>query len=493
MRRPNTLLMALAISTLTACTATPATAPAQPGAFTVAVAEPATLLPGQAADQPGTLLVGALWTPLFTLDQPGGAPVPAAAERIESPDQRRWTIRLRPGWRFHDNSPVTANSYVQTWQLARQEKWAAAGLLDQLGVQELSAPDEVTLQVALAAPQRHFPVALTSTLLAPLADSARDRRDWKTLIGNGPYRAEGQWANGIKLIANPDYAGATKARARTITVRVADPAAQYAKLQSGEIDLATEIPADRHGELSTQFATRGRTWPQPETTYLAFPPRPEFADTARRHALSMAIDREALATGPLKHRVSQATALLSEALGADRKDSACRPCVHDVQAAALLARQSELPKTLTLWFNQDTDARDWTGLLVTQLRQALNTETITAKGLPDAEYRKALRDKSFDGPYVLTARAAYPHPTALLGQLAERTGFSHPTLTELLTTASTADSADRDLRLAENLLLRELPLAPLWSPHGHLYWAPRLSEVTPDPVTGLRLAAIRAA
>lgn len=492
MRRRNTLLMALAVSGLTACTTPEAPAPAQPGTFTMAVTEPAALLPGQALDQPGKLLVGALWTPLMTVDNPGAAPVPAAAEKVESPDQRRWTIRLRPGWRFHDNTPVTARSYAQTWAMARQQRWAAAGLLDQLQVQEVATPDDLTVEVTLAAAQRHFPVALTSTLLAPLSEQALTRRDWKTLIGNGPYRAEGQWSQGIRLTANPAYAGATKAKSEAIKVVVATAEAQYAQLTAGGIDLATEIPAAEHGKLTSQFANRSTTWPQPEATYLAFPARPEYADPARRHALSMAVDREALATGPLSHRVTPATALLPAALGADRKDSACRPCVHDVQAAALLARQSELPKNLTVYFNQDTDQRTWIEPLAAQLRLSLNAEAITTKGLPAAEYTDRLDHHRFDGPYLLTAHATYPHPTALLSRLATQVGFTHPSFAELLAGADTSEAADRDLRLAENIALRELPLAPLWSPHGHLYWSTRLADVTPDPVTGLRLAGIRA-
>ncbi|MCO1582521.1 ABC transporter substrate-binding protein [Crossiella sp. SN42] len=492
MRRRDTLLTALAVSALTACTTAETPPPPQPGTFTIAVTEPATLLPGQAVDHPGKLLTGALWTPLLAADNPGAAPVPAAAERVESPDQRRWTIRLRPGWRFHDKTPVTAKSYAQTWAAARQEKWAAGALLDELGVREVGAPDELTLEVTLAKPLRHFPVALTSTLLAPLTEAALTRKDWTTLVGNGPFRAERPWSNGTRLVANPDYAGATKAKSEAITVLVADAAAQYAQLTAGKIDLATEIPAAEHGQLTGQFASRSATWPQPEATYLAFPARPEFADQARRHALSMGIDREALATGPLAHRVTPATALLPQALGADRKDSACRPCNHDVQAAALLARQSELPKNLTIYFNQDTDQRTWAEPLAAQLRLSLNAPEIKAKGLPAAEYTESARHHRFDGPYLLTARAAYPHPTALLTTLAAEVGFTNATYTELITTAATSDAADRDLRLAENIALRELPLAPLWSPHGHLYWSTRLAEVTPDPVTGLRLSAIRA-
>ncbi|WP_410645183.1 hypothetical protein [Amycolatopsis sp. lyj-346] len=44
--------------------------------------------------------------------------------------------------------------------------------------------------------------------------------------------------------------------------------------------------------------------------------------------------------------------------------------------------------------------------------------------------------------------------------------------------------------LAENQLLRDLPVVPLWSGHGHAVWAPRVHDVTATPFTGLVLAGI---
>ena len=37
-----------------------------------------------------------------------------------------WTVKLRPGWKFHDGTPVTAQSYVDTWQAIAGENWEVA-------------------------------------------------------------------------------------------------------------------------------------------------------------------------------------------------------------------------------------------------------------------------------------------------------------------------------------------------------------------------------
>ncbi|MBP2477404.1 oligopeptide transport system substrate-binding protein [Crossiella equi] len=495
MRPRNTLRTALvtcAALVLAACSGPGAEPAPKAGQLRLAVVEPATLLPGQAQDQAGRLLAGALWTPLLTVDTPRQAPEPAAAERVDSPDQRRWTIRLRPGWRFHDGSPVTARAYAETWRAARAQGWAAAAVLDQAGVREVRTPEELTLEVELAAPLAHFPVVLTSLALAPLPELVVARGDWGSLVGNGPYRAERPWAKGAgtRLVAFDGYSGARRARS-AVEVRVVAAEAQYEALTSGRVDLATEITAAEHGELGTRFASSSSAWPQLSGSYLAFPLwRAEFADSARRHAVSMAIDREALATGPLGHRVSPMTGLLPTAVGTGRTDSSCRPCNHDVQAAALLARQGELPKAFPVWFEQADAA--WAEKLVEQLRVALNAPGITAKAVSAERLREAVATRSVDGPWVASVRGGYPHPLAVLGDVAAGTGFEHADFRALVAAAGVAADPWQDLRLAENVVLRELPVAPLWSPHGHLYWSARVSEVRPDPVAGLRLAEVRA-
>lgn len=36
-------------------------------------------------------------------------------ESITSDDQTVWTIKLKPGWTFHNGEPVTAQSFEDAW------------------------------------------------------------------------------------------------------------------------------------------------------------------------------------------------------------------------------------------------------------------------------------------------------------------------------------------------------------------------------------------
>jgi oligopeptide transport system substrate-binding protein len=45
-------------------------------------------------------------------------------------------------------------------------------------------------------------------------------------------------------------------------------------------------------------------------------------------------------------------------------------------------------------------------------------------------------------------------------------------------------------RLIENEVIRELPLIPLWTEHGHAVWAERVRDVTANAAHGIDLTAI---
>ena len=99
--------------------ASPSSAPV--GAVSISATEPAQLLLPAMASESGTGdVVDAMWTGLVDYDPVTAQPRLAHAESITSSDNLTWKIALKPGWTFHDGTPVTAASYVDAWN------WAAA-------------------------------------------------------------------------------------------------------------------------------------------------------------------------------------------------------------------------------------------------------------------------------------------------------------------------------------------------------------------------------
>ncbi|GAA4241667.1 ABC transporter substrate-binding protein [Actinomadura meridiana] len=466
--------------------------PADPR-ISVGAAAPATLLPGDVRDDTGRMIANAVWTGLVSYDPKTGAAVNAAAASITSPDRRVWTVRLRPGATFHDGSPVTSRSFTGAWTTVLREHWAGSRLLSDvagLDAAHLKVTDDRTFVVTLDRPMGGFPALLGDPAFFPLPDRVLASRDWasygRTPVGNGPLRVRSR--NAREIVLTPRKGG------RDVVVKTMPNArTQYTAAESGELDVATRVPTDRHESMNADFGDRHRAVPGRDMTYLAFPGRVErLASPTVRQALSMAIDRSAVTEGPLGHQYSPADALVAPGILPGHREGQCRLCVHDGKAAvAALADAGGLTGPLNLWYEAGRGDDAWVKAVADQLRRELRLD---ARPHPVPDLRKAVQDGTVDGPFAVHATAAYPAPVASLAPLLDAgTGFADGYTTDLLDQAERAATPDEGVipaRLAESAMLRDMPAMPLWSRHDHFVWSERVRGVSAGAFTGLRLAAL---
>ncbi|QFU92315.1 ABC transporter substrate-binding protein [Amycolatopsis sp. YIM 10] len=451
MRLISVLLLA---AVLTACT--PAPEPPAPDVLTVGVTEPGSLVPAEVRDQAGRTVVSALWTPI-------------PAEAATSPDLLTWTVKPPTG-RFHDGTPVTAKSYVDTWRLTGGS----------LGAREITAVDESTVRIVLEHPSGEIPVKLTAPAFLPLPESVLASGDWNGFsrhpIGNGPYRMAAPWepGKGAKLTRITPESG----KPREIELRAGAPGTHYDEVKAGTLDLATEVPGDRHEAMHTDFADRHAMWPLPSAGYLVFPLGDKrFEDAAVRFAFAMAIDRAAVAKGPLGDQADPAKG----ALPGDRS-ATCRPCSHDPAAAKALASQGGFSGEVNLYFAPGEEA--WARALAEQVQAALSVP-VHAKPRPEG---------TLDGPLAITVQAATPGEAVTA--LTAATAYAGAGFGDLVAAASSATGEEeraQRYRLVENQLLRDLPAAPIWTGHGHAVWSPRVRGATALPFRGIELTNITVA
>jgi peptide/nickel transport system substrate-binding protein len=182
-------------------------------------------------------------------------PQPQMAEGAEvSPDQLTWTIRLREGLRFHDNTPVRSADCVAS--LARFAKKDAFGQIFATRLDGFATPDDRTLQIRLTRP---FPLML-DMLAKPDANvpfimpERLARTDPGTaiteMIGSGPYRFLASEYNSGSFVAyakfdgyvprqeKPDWGSGGKVAhyERVEWHVITDPATSGAALRNGEVD-----------------------------------------------------------------------------------------------------------------------------------------------------------------------------------------------------------------------------------------------------------------
>ncbi|EMD24534.1 peptide ABC transporter substrate-binding protein [Amycolatopsis azurea] len=448
-----------------------------PDVLRVGLAAPATLLPADIRDQSGRMLAGALWTPLGDYDPTTGKMTPRAAESVTSPDRTTWTVKLKDGAKFHDGTPVTAQSYVDTWKTIGQEQWQASRVVKELlRAKEITAPDPLTIRLVLDRPSGQTPALLSSPALVPLPASALASRDWAGFaqrpVGNGPFRLDGAWQpSGGTLVRVADAPG----KARVIELKTGDAAAQYDEVKAGKLDLSTVVPGDRHEAMHADFAQRHVMWALPNVSYLGFPlTAAHFSDTTVRHGFALGVDRAALEAGVLGKQVDPAKSLLPPAVAPGERSSTCRPCTFDAGAGKSLLTQAEFPAT-PVHFGQSQ--ANWLRPLADQVTKAV--------GVP-------LAPEPGQGPFALDIGLMTPSPQEVLSEIAKTTGYASDGFADLLKSAEETESADSGevYRLVENQLLRDLPVAPLWSGHGHAVWAERAGDVTATTFGGVDLSAV---
>ncbi|TMR88111.1 peptide ABC transporter substrate-binding protein, partial [Nonomuraea basaltis] len=303
----------------------------------------------------------ALFTPLTRVDTATGKAVNAVAESIESADNKTWTIKLKPGWTFHNGEEVTAQSFADSWNATAYGPNAFSGnflFADFEGYADLNPADgkpktktlsgvevvdKTTLKVTLGKPLSLLPYVLGQNAFAPMPKAAfadLDAFDRKP-IGNGPYKMEGDGltAGVTKVVLRKfgQYKG-EPGDAATIEVKsYQDEAAAYRDLQAGNLDV-TLVSGNNLTDAAGRFKDRLVQVPYPAVVYLGFPLWDKrFSDIKVRQAFAQAIDRDTIVKSLLRGFGRPAKGLAGATVpGGGAAD--CVTCSYDpAKAKALLA------------------------------------------------------------------------------------------------------------------------------------------------------------
>ncbi len=224
-----------------------------------------------------------------------GAPRPAlAAGWTTSADGLEWRFDLRPAARFHDGSPVTAQAAAQALRRAQ----ARPGVMGVLPVEEIAA-DGAQLVLRLSAPSTLvLPVlAQDSTIiLAPASFDASDQA--VAVIGSGPYRIANATQQEVAVERWEHWDGARPSIARARYLSAARPETRALLAESGDADAVYDLdwPSERRLRDNPELTVMDIS--SPRTTLLKVnASHPFLSDVRARTALSLAIDRQAIARG----------------------------------------------------------------------------------------------------------------------------------------------------------------------------------------------------
>lgn len=365
--RPGPLLLAATATAcflVVACTSPPG-GPAEPvpgptvsatpaTVLTLAAGQPASLDPRELDTPESLLLAGQVFDGLVAYDPESLEVVPAAAERWDVEDAgRRFVFHLRRGAEFHDGSPVQAEDFASAWnRLADPVSGAPfdfllervqgfADLQDRARVDRLSGlvvRDELTLEVTLTRPWPDFVSVLGHPALSPVPPSADGEGFAAQPVGNGPYRVAAPLAPGSPLVleANETYYG-TPAAVPSVEYRLfddLDPA--WPEFLARELDLAP-IPPPLLAEAQARFGSAG-VIVLGRLLYCGLNQSdPRFQDPRLREAISLALDRDLIASEVAAELGVPATAIVPPSIPGHRGDVCADRCTTDVDRARRLA------------------------------------------------------------------------------------------------------------------------------------------------------------
>ncbi|AXI10613.1 peptide ABC transporter substrate-binding protein [Oceanobacillus sp. 143] len=234
--------------------------------------EPTSLNPSIGFDAVSWDPLNNLMEGLTRLDQDSIAAAGVAEDWDVSEDGLTYTFHIREDANWSNGDPVVAEDFVYAWKLmldpATTPPSPAAflayfiegaeafnngeGTADDVAI---TALDEKTLEVVLAAPTGFFLDLLTNPAFFPINHKvAEENPSWhaeaESFVANGPFKLE-SWEHNSEMVfaKNREYWDADTVKLDKVHfAMVNDTNTQYQMFQSGELDTAT-IPAELSDQL----------------------------------------------------------------------------------------------------------------------------------------------------------------------------------------------------------------------------------------------------
>ncbi|MEU6428165.1 ABC transporter substrate-binding protein [Microbispora sp. NPDC046973] len=511
---------AAAVLPLVCCLlAVPAPARAESGAgVTVSTCPPyGPLTLGEAGFCGGDVL-DALFTGLVEYDPRTSRATYAMARSISTKDNRRFTVRLREGWRFHDGTEVKAHNFVDAWNQAAGGMSGNAVLFEGIKgfgsrvMSGLRVVDDHTFTIELERPFGPFIQKLGHVAFSPLPDSAlKSPASFRRKpVGNGPFRAVTWAPGGTSVLKRFDgYPGRMKARVEEITYRTyRDDNTAYADLLGGRLDFISPMPATAALRAAEDLDGRVINPVIGVVQEIGIPLRLGTNADLRR-ALSMAIDREAIARDVFHGSRTPADAFVpptAEGAKSGACGTFCRydPALARKYLARAKAKGFRTPASIPLYYNADgVGYEEWVKAITASVGKVFKGEvTVVPRTVKTFdEFQRATYKGTLKGMFRMGWQLDFPHIQNALGTFASGDGsnfglYRNPRFDALLRTADREVSRARAIKLyrkAEAMLVRDMPAIPLWFYRYEAGYSRRIAPPGLTPFGWLDPASVRPA
>ena len=296
--------------------------------------------------------------------------VPGLATSWKALDDLTWEFKLRKNVRFHDGSPFTAGDVVFTLKRVPNVPNSPSSFATfTKPIVDVKVVDPHTIVFRTASPHVLLPSDLASVMIVSKLHgenaSTQDYNSGKAAIGTGPYKLEEYVPNQrVVLKANYGYWGGEEPWDKVTFKILTNAAARVAALLSGDVQMIETVPTADIGKLSADarysvvdkvsnrviyvHLNQRSDAPPPFVTGKDGKPLASnpFKDARVRKALSIAINRDAIAERVMEKRAVPAAQLLPDVFfGTSRK---LKPAKYDPEGAKKLLAQAGYPNGFAL-------------------------------------------------------------------------------------------------------------------------------------------------
>lgn len=460
------------------------------------------LIPTNTNETNGGRIVDRLFAGLMSYDS-NGNPSLEVAQAIDTTDNVNYRIRLKPGWTFTDGSAVTARSFVDAWNYGaltsnaqlQQSFFSPIEGYDDVAAEKprattmsgLKVVNETEFTVKLKAPTIDFKLRLGFTPFYPLPDAAfKDMAAFgQRPVGNGPYKlADGDaWQHNVKidLVANPGYTGNRVPKNNGVRfVFYANLDTAYADLLAGNLDVLDTVPPSALPTYRADLGERAVTGPVAINQTIDAPLRlPHFGGEEgrlRRLAISAAINRAQICRQIFSDSRSPARDFTARSLpGYDPNIPGNEVLNFDPARAKQLWAQADAISPFSgryvIAYNTDGGHQEWVDAVANSIKNTLGIEAVGAPQPTFAQIRTQITDRSIGTAFRAGWQGDYPslleflEPLYVTGAGSNDVDYSNSQFDQALARAEAAPSLPEAYRLtneAQRILLRDMPVVPLW-------------------------------
>ena len=391
----------------------------------------------------------------------------------ESWDVQPNTVRfqLKKGIHFHDGTPFSARDVLASYKriLTDKESLQAPNLRN---IKEMSAPDDFTVVLTLKNPDANVLEKFVSRPIMKQSAAEKMGAADSEPIGTGPYKFV-SWARSGQFVIrrNDKYWGQTPKIREVIYKTIKEDAARIAGLESGQVDLISNIAPHEVARLKSNPRLKVQQVQGLRPIFLVLCPEYKPLDNPKvRRAMTHAIDRQQLIDFVLEGNAFPLNGFLgSHVFGYDPNAKAYP---YDVAKAKQVLAEAGFSSGFAIDYYSPTGRypkdREVSQVIVEQLSKVgikANLKT------PEwAIFNTEYKDGKY--PFYMTGRGSVTDADTLFHQyfrtgVTKRVlGYSNPKLDKIIDSErQTFDRKKREKLLweAQRIILEDAPAIPLWN------------------------------